>query len=45
VVGIQSARTLGDARSAAQFAKILRADFPGSDQARALGTDAQHKND
>jgi type IV pilus assembly protein PilF len=45
LAGVQSARTLGDARSAAQFTKILRADFPGSDQARALSADAQHQTD
>src|SRR5665213_204936 len=43
LVGMQAARTLGDARGAAQFAKILRADFPDSEQARSLGADAQHK--
>ncbi|HEY6458002.1 MAG TPA: type IV pilus biogenesis/stability protein PilW [Steroidobacteraceae bacterium] len=42
-VGIQAARTLGDSPGAAQFIKILRADFPGSEQVRSLGADTQHK--
>jgi type IV pilus assembly protein PilF len=41
--GIQAARTLGDARRAAQLAKILNADFGDSDQAHSLGADTQHK--
>jgi type IV pilus assembly protein PilF len=45
LVGVQAARTLGDQRSAAQFEKIMRADFPGSEQVRSLGGDAQRKPD
>ena len=45
MVGIQAARTLGDGRSAAQFATVLRADFPDSEQARSLSADTQHKPD
>jgi type IV pilus assembly protein PilF len=41
--GIQAARTLGDTRSAEQFARIMRADFSESDQAHSLGADTQHK--
>jgi hypothetical protein len=41
---VQAARTLDDARGAAQFATILRGDFPDSEQAHSLGTDAQHKS-
>jgi type IV pilus assembly protein PilF len=44
-VGIQAARTLGDTRSAAQFAKILRTDYPDSEQARSLSADTQRKSD
>jgi type IV pilus assembly protein PilF len=40
--GIQAARTLGDTRSAEQFARIMRADFSESDQAHSLGADTQH---
>lgn len=39
LVGLRAARTLGDANSAAQFTKILRADFPNSEQARSLSAD------
>lgn len=41
LVGLRAARTLGDASSAAQFTKILRADFPNSEQARSLSADPQ----
>ena len=41
LVGLRASRTLGDASSAAQFTKILRADFPNSEQARSLSTDPQ----
>jgi type IV pilus assembly protein PilF len=41
VVGIRAARAIDDARTAAQFVKILRADFPNSDEARSLSADAQ----
>ena len=41
MVGLRAARTLGDARGVAQFAKILRADFPNSEQARSLNTEVQ----
>ncbi|HEY4339372.1 MAG TPA: type IV pilus biogenesis/stability protein PilW [Steroidobacteraceae bacterium] len=44
MVGLQAARTLDDARGAAQFATILRGDFPDSEQAHSLGTDAQRKS-
>jgi type IV pilus assembly protein PilF len=37
LVGWRASRTLGDARGADQYAKILRADFPNSEQARSLG--------
>jgi type IV pilus assembly protein PilF len=39
LVGLRAARTLGDTSSAAQFSKILRADFPDSEQARSLSAD------
>jgi type IV pilus assembly protein PilF len=42
LAGIHAARTLGDTRSAAQLAKVLRADFSESEQAHSLGADAQH---
>jgi type IV pilus assembly protein PilF len=45
LTGIHAARTLGDARSSAQLTKILRADFPGSEQARSVGTDTPRKAD
>ncbi len=45
MAGIQAARTLGDARSAAQLTKVLRADFADSEQAHSLGADTQHKPD
>jgi type IV pilus assembly protein PilF len=45
LAGIQAARTLGDARSVAQLAKVLRADFADSEQAHSLGADTQHKPD
>ena len=32
----RASRTLGDERSAADYAKALRADFPSSDQVRSL---------
>ncbi|HTV80948.1 MAG TPA: type IV pilus biogenesis/stability protein PilW [Steroidobacteraceae bacterium] len=41
LLGWRAARTLGDARSVAQYAKTLRADFPDSEQARSLGPDTQ----
>jgi len=41
LVGLRAARTLSDASSAAQFTKILRADFPNSEQARSLSADPQ----
>ncbi len=41
LVGVRAARILGDARGAAQYTKILRADFPNSEQARSLGSDQQ----
>ncbi|MGC1457668.1 MAG: type IV pilus biogenesis/stability protein PilW [Steroidobacteraceae bacterium] len=41
LVGLRAARTLGDASSAAQFTKILRAIFPNSEQARSLSADPQ----
>jgi type IV pilus assembly protein PilF len=39
LVGLRAARTLGDASSATQFTKILRIDFPNSEQARSLSAD------
>lgn len=41
LVGLRAARTLGDANSAAQLTKILRAEFPNSEQARSLSADAR----
>ena len=41
LVGWRASRTLGDARGADQYAKILRADFPNSEQARSVRTDSQ----
>jgi type IV pilus assembly protein PilF len=41
LVGLRAARALGDARAAAQYAKTLRAEFPQSEQTRALTTDPQ----
>ena len=41
LLGVRAARTLGDARSVAQYAKTLRTDFPDSEQARSLGADPQ----
>ena len=39
LLGVRAARTLGDARGVAQYARTLRADFPDSDQTRSLGAD------
>jgi type IV pilus assembly protein PilF len=39
LIGLRAARTLNDAASAAQFTKILRTDFPNSEQARSLSAD------
>jgi type IV pilus assembly protein PilF len=41
LIGLRAARTLSDAASAAQFTKILRTDFPNSEQARSLSADPQ----
>jgi type IV pilus assembly protein PilF len=41
LLGVRAARTLDDARSGAQYAKTLRAEFPDSEQARSLGADPQ----
>ncbi|HTC51170.1 MAG TPA: type IV pilus biogenesis/stability protein PilW [Steroidobacteraceae bacterium] len=41
LVGLRAARTLGDANGAAQMTKILRAEFPNSEQARSLSADPQ----
>jgi type IV pilus assembly protein PilF len=41
LVGLRAARTLGDASSAAQFTKLLRNEFPNSEQARSLSADPQ----
>jgi type IV pilus assembly protein PilF len=41
LVGWRASRTLDDAHGAAQYAKILRAEFPDSEQTRSLGADAQ----
>jgi type IV pilus assembly protein PilF len=41
LLGVRAARTLGDARSVAQYTKTLRTDFPDSEQARSLGADPQ----
>lgn len=45
MTGIQAARTLDDAASLTQLIKILRVDFPDSEQSRSLGPDAQRKRD
>ena len=37
----RASRTLGDARGAEQYAKTLRADFPNTEQVRALSADPQ----
>src|SRR5665213_405460 len=37
----RASRTLGDERSAADYANALRADFPSSDQVRSLGATPQ----
>jgi type IV pilus assembly protein PilF len=36
MLGLRASRTLGDARSAADYAKKLRTEFPNSDEARSL---------
>jgi type IV pilus assembly protein PilF len=41
LVGLRAARTLSDASSVAQFTKLLRTDFPDSEQARSLSADPQ----
>jgi type IV pilus assembly protein PilF len=41
LVGLRAARTLGDASGAAQLTKMLRAEFPNSEQARSLSADPQ----
>ncbi|HEV2701632.1 MAG TPA: type IV pilus biogenesis/stability protein PilW [Steroidobacteraceae bacterium] len=41
LVGLRASRTLGDASGAAQFSKILRTDFPTSEQARSLSADSR----
>jgi type IV pilus assembly protein PilF len=41
LVGLRASRTLGDARGVAQFSKILRSDFPNSDQTRSLSADSR----
>jgi type IV pilus assembly protein PilF len=41
LLGLRAARTLGDARSVAQYTRTLRTDFPDSEQARSLGADPQ----
>ena len=41
LLGVRAARTLGDARSVAQYAKTLRADFPDSEQARSVSVEPQ----
>lgn len=43
LLGWRASRTLDDAHGAAQYAKTLRAEFPGSEQAAALGPDPQSK--
>jgi len=37
MVAVRASRTLGDAQGIARYTKILRADFPSSEQARSLG--------
>jgi type IV pilus assembly protein PilF len=39
LIGLRAARMLGDSSSASQFTKILRTDFPNSEQARSLSAD------
>jgi type IV pilus assembly protein PilF len=39
LLGWRAARTLGDARSVAQYAKTLRTEFPDSEQARSLSAE------
>ena len=41
LLGWRASRTLGDAAATAQYAKTLRADFPNSEQVRALSADPQ----
>jgi type IV pilus assembly protein PilF len=41
LVGLRASRTLGDANGAVQFTKILRTDFPNSEQARSLTADSR----
>ena len=41
LLAVRAARTLGDARSVAQYTRTLRTDFPDSEQARSLGADPQ----
>ncbi|HTC45486.1 MAG TPA: type IV pilus biogenesis/stability protein PilW [Steroidobacteraceae bacterium] len=41
LVALRASRTLGDAHGVAQYTKILRVDFPNSEQTRSLSTDAQ----
>jgi type IV pilus assembly protein PilF len=41
LVALRASRTLGDAHGVAQYTKILRVDFPNSEQTRSLSTDPQ----
>lgn len=41
LVGLRAARTLGDATGAARFTKMLRTEFPNSEQAHSLSADPQ----
>ena len=38
LLGVRASRTLGDTDGAAQYGKILRTDFPNSEQAQALSS-------
>jgi|HubBroStandDraft_1064217.scaffolds.fasta_scaffold225297_2 type IV pilus assembly protein PilF len=41
LVALRASRTLGDAHGVAQYTKILRVDFPNSEQTRSLSSDPQ----
>jgi type IV pilus assembly protein PilF len=41
MLGLRASRTLGDASSAAQYAKRLRSEFPNSDEAHSLNAGPQ----
>jgi len=41
LVALRASRTLGDAHGVSQYTKILRVDFPNSEQTRSLSSDPQ----